>query len=354
MSAGAVARWCVKQGAEGIALVGRRGASGPGGQAFVEELRALGVQVRAFAVDSADAPAVGKMLRALDDDKKLPALRSIFHAAGVADGDFLAALDEERFAATLAGKVGGAWNLHRATRRRVLDHFVLFSSIMATIDVPANANYGAANAWLDGLAERRRAVGLPATSIAWGPWQQVGMATDRGAWIERLEAGGMEPVPTRTALACLGRLLAAGVTRAAVTRVDVARWREAFVAATADPFLPVAEGEGPEPASNLLERLAALDDADLRREALRGLVRDAAAGVLRFSAEQGLAQLDARHRPRPPHPGSAAGRRPTQPHQPTQRLPLPPALRAGRTGVQPAGAAAGGGRGRPRRGLPGA
>jgi thioesterase domain-containing protein/acyl carrier protein/NAD(P)-dependent dehydrogenase (short-subunit alcohol dehydrogenase family) len=107
-----------------------------------------------------------------------PAIAGVIHAAGsLADG-LLYDMDADRFAKPLAAKVDGGWNLHQASLDWPLDFFVLFSSVASVLGSPGQANYSAANAFLDALAAHRRAGGLPATAILWGPWADGGMATD--------------------------------------------------------------------------------------------------------------------------------------------------------------------------------
>jgi acyl carrier protein len=107
----------------------------------------------------------------------MPALRGVFHEAGVLDDGVLSQQTWSRFERVMNSKVQGAWHLHELTRDLPLDFFVLFSSAAAVLGSAGQANYAAANSFLDGLAQYRRSIGLPATSINWGAWSEVGMAS---------------------------------------------------------------------------------------------------------------------------------------------------------------------------------
>src|SRR5262249_17894368 len=135
-------------------------------------------------------------------------LTAVIHAAGVLDDGLLESLTPDRIDAVLAPKATAAQHLHDLTAG--LDAFVLYSSAAATFGSPGQASYGAANAFLDALAQSRRAAGLPATALGWGYWAQAsGMtgrmtATDRA----RLARAGLTPLSTEHALALLDSALA--------------------------------------------------------------------------------------------------------------------------------------------------
>ena len=109
--------------------------------------------------------------------ESMPPIRGIIHAAGILDDGVLAKQSWPRFESVMAPKVRGAWNLHRLTLPRNLDFMVYFSAAAAIIGSSGQGNYAAANAFLDALAHARKAMGLPALSINWGIWAEVGMAS---------------------------------------------------------------------------------------------------------------------------------------------------------------------------------
>ncbi|MEU1260300.1 SDR family NAD(P)-dependent oxidoreductase, partial [Streptomyces chartreusis] len=192
---GHVARWAARHGAEHLLLLSRRGRQAPGAQ----ELEAgLGVRVTIAACDTADRAELSAVLEAIPADVPLTA---VVHAAGVLDDAVLDGLTPDRFTDVFHAKARPALLLDELTRRHDLSAFVLFSSVAGAVGNPGQGNYAAANTVLDALAQRRRAEGLPATSVAWGAWAGAGMA----AGVQDLErsagAALLDPVAALTALA---------------------------------------------------------------------------------------------------------------------------------------------------------
>ncbi|WP_190086326.1 type I polyketide synthase [Streptomyces longisporoflavus] len=298
---GHVARWLAAHGAEHIVLAARRGRAARGAEGLEAELVGLGARVTFATCDVADRDAVAAML------ESLPPLSAVIHTAGVERPAALADLDPHDltgFADVLAAKADGARNLHELLADTPLDAFVLFSSIAGVWGSGGQAAYGAANAYLDALADHRRASGLPATAVAWGPWGGGGMVEDSGqaAHLKRLGLLTMDP---GVALAGLGSAVAHGDTKVTVADVDWARFAGTFTAQRPSALL----GELPDvralfdaaPAeqggtSELAQRLAALDEDEQERH-LTNLVRSEAAAVLghastdAFPAKRAFRQL---------------------------------------------------------------
>ncbi|GAA1602440.1 type I polyketide synthase [Actinoplanes couchii] len=220
------AQWMIRRGARHVVLASRRAPETP-----IGELRDSTARITVVGLDVTDETAVGRLVERAE--REWGGLRSVVHAAGVLDDALLPQLTPDRFRTVLGPKVAGGWNLHRATVDLDLDHFILFSSTAALLGSPGQANYAAANAFLDGLAHHRRGLGLPALSVNWGPWSEGMMARLSGPHQSRFRDGGFTPVSPDPAFAALDRLLAAPGSQYGVLAVDWSRYRARFPGARA-------------------------------------------------------------------------------------------------------------------------
>ncbi|MGX1855669.1 type I polyketide synthase, partial [Streptomyces sp. NPDC055299] len=275
----ALARQLAREGAAHLLLISRRGPDAPGAEELVAELTALGTRTTLAACDPADRDALAHLLASLPEDQPLT---SVFHTAGVLDDGTLATMDAERFATVLRPKTEAAHHLHDLTRAHDLTAFVLFSSIAGTLGAAGQANYAAANAGLDALARHRRAHGLPATSIAWGPWAHDGMAADP-TLRAKLSRAGLPPMEPDTALVALHQALDHGETHLVIADID---W-ELFPAGRNALFgkLPEAAAQNPghdTPADDVRSVLATLRTSAEQEQHLLRLVRRTTAAVLGF------------------------------------------------------------------------
>src|SRR5699024_4618158 len=151
-----------------------RGLDAPGATELVAELTEAGADVQVAACDAADQDALAKVISDIPVQHRLSA---VIHTAGVLDDAVITSLTPERVGAALRGRVDAAWNLHELTRNLGVSAFVMFSSMAALVGSSGQANYAAANSFLDGLAAHRRANGLPAISLGWGLWDQASAMT---------------------------------------------------------------------------------------------------------------------------------------------------------------------------------
>ena len=248
-----VARWLAGAGAPHLLLASRRGLAAPGAAELVQELEGQGVGVSVVACDVGVRAQVQELLARVPPEHPLDA---VVHAAGVGSHSALDVLSREQCEATFAAKVGGARHLHELTEGAELSAFVLCSSLAATAGSGGQGDYAAANAYLDGLVEYRRARGLVGTSVAWGLWGAVGAGV--GAEREFARRGVLEMAPER-ATAELQRALDGGETCVTVARIDWERYAPAYTSARARPLI----GELPE-VRRVLERAAAAPERDAR------------------------------------------------------------------------------------------
>jgi NAD(P)-dependent dehydrogenase (short-subunit alcohol dehydrogenase family) len=208
-----VARRLADRGARRLVLAGRHAPSEPAAAA-IEALQQSGVEVSAVEADVADEASVARLVAQAG-----PSLRGVVHAAGTLDNAVLARQDTSRLARVMAAKVAGTWHLDRATRGLPLDFFVLFSSAAAVFGSAGQANHAAANAFLDAMAQHRQARGLPAVSLDWGAWSEVGAAAG-GATARRVTVDGMGHMRPDEALSALERAMAADEPQMAIFSVD--------------------------------------------------------------------------------------------------------------------------------------
>ena len=274
-----VAGWLAAGGARNIVLNGRR-EPGVEALAAVEELRARGVDVRVELADVADGAAVAAMLERVE--RGMPPLAGVFHSVGVLADASVMNQDWERFERVLWPKVMGAWHLHRATAERELELFVLFTSVAGVLGNAGQANYAAANAFLDQLARHRRGAGLAGQSIAWGAWSGVGEADEQRDRIgERLAAVGVGWMTAQQGLGALDRVLRGGAPTSVAVLMDWRLYGERVKDAPPllEELVAAPAGGGPEPGLELLDRLRGVREPE-REGVLLEFVQRELQGVL--------------------------------------------------------------------------
>ncbi|NMM01960.1 SDR family NAD(P)-dependent oxidoreductase [Paraburkholderia sp. RP-4-7] len=216
----ATARWMMSRGARNLTLASRSGALAPALAAEAARWRREnGTQVHTAACDVTDAAALDALLSEIA--ARGTPLKGVLHSAMVIDDGLVRNLDDARFAAVLAPKLAGAWNLHRATRDAKLDFFVVYSSATTFLGNPGQSSYVAANTFLEALVGQRRAAGLPGTYMAWGPLDDVGFLARNAETREALQAriGGLS-ITSAEALAALERAIVDMNVGEAVVRLD--------------------------------------------------------------------------------------------------------------------------------------
>jgi thioesterase domain-containing protein/acyl carrier protein len=235
---------------------------------------AAGAHVTIAACDVADRDALERLFASLGADHPLT---GVIHTAGVIDDGTLRSLTDEQLHRVLRPKVDGAIHLHELTRGLDLSIFVLFSSLSGVLGSPAQANYAAANTFLDALSSKRRALGLSALSLAWGPWAEAGLfARLSEADRDRMRRQGVPPLPPQDGLALFDIALGRPEAFLVATRFDAARVSERtdtvppllreLVRAPAGPPRPIAAGAGS--LSAFKQRLVTMSEADRGRHLL--------------------------------------------------------------------------------------
>lgn len=284
-----VARWLVgTHGSRDVMLASRRGIDAPGAEALSAELTRLGAEVTVVYGDAADADSIGAIMALFGDRRPL---RGVIHIAGVLDDGVISGLTLPRCDTVFRPKVDGAWHLHQATRSMDLDLFVMFSSVSGVMGTAGQANYAAANTFLDALAHLRRAEQLPSVSIAWGTWDGEGMAANLSescrARYAQLGLGVLSP---EDGLELLERAIRSGRALAVAAAYDVPRLRAYHDDREATPpMLRLLLGSGRERASgpdrawDLRKALSKSDPAE-HAAVMLDLVRAVVARVLGFAS----------------------------------------------------------------------
>ena len=278
------ARWLADQGARHLVLLSRRGPATPGAEAIIAGFDGQGVQAVALACDVADEAALGAALAQVRAG--MPPIAGVVHAAVAMDDALLPQLDAGRFAGSLRPKLGGAAALDRLTRADPIELFVLFSSVTTNLGNPGQANYVAANAAMEAVAERRHNEGLPALAVQWGP---IG---DAGYLVREKEVGAMlarqlgnAHLTAAEALSALPELLAAGVP--VVGLADI-RWGtlRSSLPLLATPIFQDLDGGAEQAAEVDLRELLARSTPQEARERLTALLTEEVARIMKLSPDR--------------------------------------------------------------------
>jgi NAD(P)-dependent dehydrogenase (short-subunit alcohol dehydrogenase family)/acyl carrier protein len=276
-----VARWMVEQGARKLVLMGRVGAETAEQRQQVEELRGMGARVEVFR---GDVGRQEEVRRAVEVAEGMGPLKGVVHAAGVVEDGLLEQQTEQKVSRVLRPKVAGAWNLHVETRKKELEFLVMYSSAASLLGSPGQSNYAAANAFMDGLAEYRKAQGLAALSVQWGAFSEVGMAAARANRGERLSQRGMNNLTPQQGLRVLGELLRGEEAQVGVVPLDVRQWVEFYPhLATMARFKELLQAgmEKPKGDKELVARLRAASAIE-RPAMMESLVREQVGAVLKL------------------------------------------------------------------------
>ncbi|MFJ5726360.1 type I polyketide synthase, partial [Streptomyces sp. NPDC093149] len=284
-----VARHLVgEHGVRHLMLLSRRGPDAPGAAELVAELARHGAEVTVAACDVTDRRALADALASVTPEHPLT---GVVHTAGVVDDGVLGSLSQDQMDRVLSPKADAAWHLHELTRDLDLSLFLVFSSLSGVLGSGGQANYAAGNSFLDALMQRRRDLGLPGLSMAWGPWTtEIGMAgTLSRTDLQRLARSAMPPLTTEQGMDLFDRAARSAQPVLGLARLNLPALRK-------QQDLPVWRtlAGGRRRAANrrstgrgLGGQLASMSTAD-RERALAELVRESAATVLGHSSGAGI------------------------------------------------------------------
>ena len=322
-----LARWMVLQGVRRLVLVSRTGvpdrtswedlprdtsAMTRHRVAAMQTLEQLGATVSVVQADSSEPAGMAEVFKELTDAHQ--ELKGVVHAAGLLKPMTLEELTRETLEAVMLPKVQGAWILHQLTKELNLDFFITLSSVASVWGGLGLAHYAAANHFLDALAHYRHALGLPASTINWGPWGEVGVesaifAAGYQSWRQQkgivdhensdpheeyqkvLAEMGLYPLQAEQSLQALEYILQAGITQATVCQVDWAKFRPIYEARAKRSFLNLIETEATGETGQQLQTAAELRNAKAelsgeRLETIEAYLRGSLARVLRLNEEE--------------------------------------------------------------------
>jgi acyl transferase domain-containing protein/NADPH:quinone reductase-like Zn-dependent oxidoreductase/aryl carrier-like protein len=277
-----VARWLAERGAAAVVLTSRS-APAPAARTALDALTAdFGTRVEVVRGDLAEPGVADTLVRAALDTGH--PLRGVVHAAAVVEDATVANLSSALLEKVWRPKATGAWLLHQATSGQELDWWVTFSSAASLLGNPGQGAYAAANAWLDEFTSWRRAQGLPATCVNWGPWAEVGRGTGMA---ER----GYAMIAPAEGITALEHILAHDRDRTAYTPLDTARWLESYPATARTAFFAELAASAPGAhltgsRNALLESLRETDCPQQRQSILQPHVVEHVAAVLRLGTDR--------------------------------------------------------------------
>jgi acyl carrier protein len=273
------ASWLAARGAGHLLLLGRHVPEDAAALARLHSLEALGSRVTLVACDVSDAHTLAEVIAKYKHGSH--PLRGVIHSAGVLQDGLLARQSASSFHAVMRAKVGGAWLLHELTRELPLQLFVLYSSLASLMGSAAQANYVAANAFLDTLAQHRRRCGLPALSINWGPFADVGRVMDK-------QLRGLRGLTEREGHALLDEFAASDAAQRAGVGLNLPELLDFYPHLARWPYLTELALVAPPTAAGDPQLLAALRSGDrVQRSAkMRDYLRRELSRVLRMDPER--------------------------------------------------------------------
>jgi thioester reductase-like protein len=280
-----VAKWMSNQGAGHLVLMSRSGPADDAARKTIAEIENSGTKVTDARGDVTKLADVQRVVKASHADPKFP-LRGVIHGAMVIHDEFLAALDEASFQKVLRPKMDGAWNLHVATLKLPLDHFICFSSFSAVIGAPKQGNYNAGNVFLDALAHHRHAAGLPALTVNWGAISGAGFVARNEKTAQYLDAIGMRAISVDECIKVLRRMLQHEAPQILASRADWNLWRKAIPLVGHSPtFAAVTHEQGEDAVGGSIGPRILAASADERPAMVENFIAENLAAVCSIDAD---------------------------------------------------------------------
>lgn len=280
-----LAKWMAECGMGHLVLVGRTKPTRIDQHEAIAAIEGAGARVTVATADVASREQLAEVIAAIPTDRPLA---GVVHTAGVLDDAMMVDLTPEHFSRVMAPKVIGGWNLHELTRPFALDFFVMYSSAAGVLGTPAQANYAAANAFVDALAHYRRNQGLVALSIAWGVFAEVGLAAAQDVRGMRLAGRGVTALTPEQGVQLFASLVGGEASHAVPCPFDVRKWIEFYPQAASWPFLAELLVEAPSVTSELGDKWVAIVRASPNeaRQRIVDHVLEELGNVVRMDARQ--------------------------------------------------------------------
>lgn len=285
----AAAECLVAHGAKHIVLFGRRGPD-EAARTAIRRMQSAGAEVVTAQIDVAHYDRVAELVARFGQN--WPALRGVIHSAMVLDDGVVSEQTWERFERVMAPKMYGSWNLHLTTQYLSLDFFVCYSSSASLLGTTGQANYIAANAFLDALAHHRRLRGLPGLSINWGAFSEAGVGVKMPALLQRFAARGMQSLTPKEGNEALLRLIKGSHAQVGVIKLNLPQWCGANRSLLSSPYWSeLLHRDHQYPTEEALARTRWLDEilsvpVAARSQLLEQRLKDELSRILRLPGQQ--------------------------------------------------------------------
>ncbi len=229
------ATWLVEKGARSLVLISRSANVSDDSQKIIEKLQEQGVRIFTRACDVSDQSALTRLISEIQNE--IPPLKGLVHAAMVLDDGLIRNMSQRQLIKVMTPKINGAWNLHKVTKDINLDFFVMYSSATTYVGNPGQANYVAANSYLESLAHYRKSAGLAASYVAWGAISDVGYLARNQETKDALQSRlGGHALNSDQALKLLEKIILSDKVGAAVIDLDWSVIQRVMPAASAAKY----------------------------------------------------------------------------------------------------------------------